>query len=357
MMTKFNKILTKFYYDPSLPSALGGRKNLYNHIPNKKIDKTIVNKWLSGQDTYTLHKPITRKFPRRNTIVSGINYQFQADLIDVQNISKDNDGYKFILTCIDVFSKRAWAIPIKNKSGHEVSTALSVIFNETSPLYLQTDKGKEFFNNQVKQLLHQFNVNHFTTENESIKASIVERFNRTLRSTFHRYFTKTGRERYIDVLPDLVTAYNSRYHSSLGTSPLKASSQDQEELWYKLYDPKKAFENPLPKLKEGDYVRISKARTPFQRGYTPNWSVEVFRIAKILPTTPPTYSLEDYNKEPILGSFYHHELQKIQKPSTYKIEKILQHKQVNGETMVLVKWLGYPNSFNEWIPKASIIDN
>ena len=350
--------LAHYYYTPSLPSAFGGKKNLKQRLKKEKklklLDKSDY--WLSGQDPYTLHKPITRKFPRRETIVAGPNQQLQADLIDVSTHAKDNDNTKFILTVIDVFSKKAWAIPIKNKSGSEVSKALGTVFVQSSPKYLQTDKGKEFLNSEVRGVLDRFKIEHFTSQNETIKASIVERFNKTLRNTLHRYFTKTGRERFIDVLKDFIDAYNNRYHTSLKMTPNEVSENNQEDVWYNLYDPLYAFQTPQPKLKRGDFVRISKAKTAFQRGFTPNWSVEVFIVEKVLSTTPITYSIKDYNGELIEGSFYEKELQKIQEPSVFKIEKVLQRKKIGNKNMVLVKWLDYPDQFNQWIPESDIID-
>ena len=117
------------------------------------------------------------------------------------------------------FSKKAWAIPLKNKDGNEVSAALDGIFDRVAPLYLQTDKGKEFYNASVANVLTKHNVIHFSTENDNIKASIVERFNQTLRVILHRAFTKLGRYRYLDILEDVVRGYNNRVNSNTGVAP------------------------------------------------------------------------------------------------------------------------------------------
>ena len=345
-----------FYYTPSNPGSFGGSSNLKRELKKAKKSRLwrTANDWLSGQDPYTLHKPITRKFQRRKTIVAGPKEQLQADLIDVKSHAKENDDYKYLLTIIDVFSKQAWAIPIKTKSATNVSQALEPVLKDINPKQLQTDKGKEFLNPEVRNVLSQTETNHFTTENENIKASIVERWNRTLRNALHRYFTKTGRERYIDILADLVDAYNNRPHSSTGVAPADIDSVDSEDIFYRLYDPAEAFEKHSAKFRVGDYVRISKARTAFQRGFTPNWSVEIFRVTRILPTTPVTYALRDWNGEPITGTFYNKELQRVKEPETFKIEKVLQVKKIGRRRMALVKWLGYPDSFNQWIPESDI---
>lgn len=123
-----------------------------------------------------------------------------------------------------------------------------------------------------------------------------------------------------------------------------------------LYDPLRAFLKDPPKLRVGDSVRITKAKTAFQRGYTPNWSVEVFTVTRVLQTTPFTYRVEDWAGESVRGSFYAEELQKIKTPDVYRVEAVLARKKVGRRNMVLVKWLGYPDTFNQWIPESDVVD-
>ena len=350
--------LDEYYYTPSHPASFGGAKSLKREL---KKDKKLplleeTDDWLTGQDAYTLHKPIKRKFTRRKTIVSGPDQQIQSDLVDVKSHAKDNDNYKYLLTCIDVFSKKAWAFPVINKTGGEVAKALDKLFRQTDAKTLQTDKGTEFKNAEVRKVLETHNVRHFTTENENIKASIVERWNKTLRNSLHRYFTKTNRNRYVDALEDMVSAYNNRFHESIQMAPNDVDPTNVEDIFLRLYDPLEAFLKPSPKLRVGDHVRMSKARSAFQRGYTPNWSVEIFTVSKVIPTTPTTYRVVDWSSEPIEGTFYSEELQKVKKPETYQIEEILDRKTVGRRKMVLVKWFGYPDTFNQWIPESDVVD-
>ena len=353
-------LFNRYYYTASLPSAYGGlgnlRRGLEKTLGRKAPPSRAVKDWLSGEDAYTLHKSIKRKFRRRKTIVSGPGQQFQADLIDVRRHAADNDGNTFILTVIDVFSRRAFATPLKDKTGGAVAKALATIFLDTAPKYLQTDKGKEFFNGQVSKTLDRFNVRHFATENENVKASIVERFNQTLRNALHRFFTKSNRERYIDVLAHIVEAYNNRYHRALGVAPNEVNGSGYEDVWLRLYDPLEYFERKRSTFVPGDPVRISKARTAFKRGFTDNWSEEIFYIVKVLDTSPITYSIRDWKGEAIRGSFYKEELQKVREPTEYRIEKVLQRKKVRGRWMNLVKWLGYGDEFNQWIPESDVLD-
>ena len=174
-------ILRAIYFNPENSGAYGGVNALVRQVIGVLSKKQVTN-WLSGQDTYKLHKPIRRKFNRRRVLVGKVDQQWQADLVDLQNIYKNNDGYKYLLTCIDVLSKYAWVVPLKNKAGKSIIDALETIFAERKPGKLQTDKGTEFINRPFQKYLNELNVRHFTTENDDIKACLVERFNRTLKT-------------------------------------------------------------------------------------------------------------------------------------------------------------------------------
>ena len=187
--------LRAVYFDPKRVGSYGGVDALrrVTRMPRKRVAE-----WLSEQDAYTLHKPARRHFKRRRVIVSGLRQQWQADLVDLSNLKKDNDGMTFLLTVIDVFSKVAWCVPMKNKSAASLVTALDSTFNKGWPKTLQTDQGLEFLNKSVQALLKKHDIHHFSTHNAETRASVVERFNRTL----WRYFTKHQTWRYIDVLRD-----------------------------------------------------------------------------------------------------------------------------------------------------------
>lgn len=135
--------LKELYYRPSLSSSFGGVGRLATKAKSElRLKNDKVRNWLTGQDAYTLHKPARIRFPRRPTIVSGPGDQLQADLMDVRSHSDENDGVSYILTAVDVFSKKAWGIPIKSKSGVNVRNALTKLFDDTHFRKMQTDKGK-----------------------------------------------------------------------------------------------------------------------------------------------------------------------------------------------------------------------
>jgi transposase InsO family protein len=339
-MGKQDKRLEKNYYDIRGIGSYGGVHPLSRQSKLKPDD---VKQWLQSQDAYTLHKPVRYKFPRRKVIVAGPGQQWQADLVDVGKISRYNRGIKFLLTCIDVFSKRAWVRPLKDKTGASLVAAFDSI-NEPLPRSLQTDKGKEFVNQKLQQWLKQRNVHFFTSENDDIKAGMVERFNRTLKSKLWRYFTKHDTLAYMDVLDSIVDVYNHTPHRSIGMAPEDVSSKNKSRVWFRLYGDPIPYKEPS--LKVGDSVRISKTRRAFKKGYLPQWTEEIFTITERKNTRPITFVLSDYDGEQLKGTFYGQELQKVTKQNdVYKIEKILKQ----TKTKVLVKWKGYPDKFNSWV--------
>ena len=262
--------LQQIYYDPKRVGSYGGVAALRKVVSEKNVEQ-----WLSEQDAYTLHKPVIRHFKRRCVVVGGPNQQWQAVLVDMSRLKKSNDGTTFLLTVIDVFSKRAWCIPLKNKSAASLVAAFKQLLRERSPITLQTDKGSEFLNRSLQKLLTQYGVHHFSTHNEETKASIVERFNRTLKTRMWRYFTKNQSVRYLDVLQDFVRSYNKTYHRSIGMAPSEVNGTNQESVWQRLYGHEGGG---TPKFRIGDRVRISKAKRHFEKGYMANWTEELFTI-------------------------------------------------------------------------------
>ena len=153
----------------------------------------------------------------------------------------------------------------------------------------------------------------------------------------------------------LVNDYNNTRHSSTKLTPVEASKKKNEsKVWFNLYGDLIYLKPSKSKFSIGDHVRISKyKRKVFDKGYTPNWTEEIFVIDKILPTKPVTYNIVDTMGEEIKGSFYEQELQKA-KQQTFRIEKII--KRDNKKKMALVKWSGYPDKFNSWISSKDLVD-
>jgi len=140
---------------------------------------------------------------------------YQIDLVDVSSLSPFNNDMRYLLTCIDVFSKRSWAVPIRTKSGQDVTEAFGRVLDERGCNMVQSDKGTEFLNSMFQFMLQRRGTKFYTSENEDVKASVVERFNRTLKTKMYRYFSHANSRRYLDVLDDLLHSYNNtQQHSS-----------------------------------------------------------------------------------------------------------------------------------------------
>ena len=229
----------------------------------------------------------------------------------MQQFSKWNKSYRYLLMLIDCFSKFGWIVPIKNKTGESVAEAFEKIFKEGRiPKYLWTEKGKEFYNKDFEKVLQQHNITFYSTENEE-KFSVVERWNRTIKNKMWKKFTEQSSTEYLDLLFDILNEYNNHYHRSIKMTPIEASKKKNEGIvYYNLYG-KTNQTQTKPKFKAGDIVRISKyKRKLFDKGYTPNWTEEIFLISKVFNTNPYTYEITDLKGETISGSFYEQELLK-----------------------------------------------
>jgi hypothetical protein len=269
-----------------------------------------------------------------------------------------NDGYKYILTLIDLFSRYAWAEPLKDKSANEVAAAFRRVFAKgRKPQRLQTDDGREFDNRAVQHLLNIENIRFFTVKSQ-FKAAVVERFNRTLKTKMWRYFTRTGNHRWVDLLPDFITSYNSAVHRSIGVAPIEVNNEIEHELWLRQerMGPQKVTQRNITiTFRVGDQVRISVAKGVLIKGYLPNWTEQIYTVSEVLNTEPVQYKLQDYNNEQIRGSFYAAEMQKVVPPERYAVERVIRTRKVRGRTQYFVKWHGYGDEFNSWTDDVGAI--
>ena len=150
----------------------------------------------------------------------------------MQQFSKWNKGYKYLLMVIAVFSKYGWIVPLKNKQGENVKEAFKSIFkNGRKPEYLWTDKGSDFYNKHVKYLLANNKITLYSTENEE-KSTVVERWNRTIKNKMWKQFTIQGNTQYLDMLPTILKQYNNTKHSSIQMTPTEASKKNNEGVVY-----------------------------------------------------------------------------------------------------------------------------
>ena len=198
----------------------------------------------------------------------------------------------------------------------------------------------------MDQWLKENNINRYSTYGEH-KSAVVERFNRTLKEKMWKRFTAENTRNWIDMLDRLLNEYNKTFHRTIGMTPIKSSKIKNHEMitHHKVLH--------KPKFKVGDKVRISRIKGIFEKGYLPNWSEAVYVIHEVKKTSPVTSTSKDTAGEMLEGGFYENELQKTEQ-DIYRIEKVIRKKIINGVEHALVKWMGYSDKFNEWIPTKNL---
>ena len=250
-----------------------------------------------------LHKPAIKKFNKRKVYSQFKDNIWGVDLADMQSLSRKNKGIKYLLCVIDLYSKYAFVIPLKDKEGISIVNAFDKIIKESerTPNNMWVDQGSEFYNNNFKKWLSDNNIIMYSNYNEG-KSVAAERFIRTLKNKLYKHMTATGKNVYYDVLDDIVNKYNNIKHNTIKMKPIDV--KNNKRVYIDEHNEKDS------RFKVADRVRISKFKNIFAKGYTPNWSTEIFIVDKINDTVPYTYNLKDLNNEEIIGSFYDRELQK-----------------------------------------------
>ena len=241
-----------------------------------------------------------------------------------------------------MFSKYAWVIPIKDEKGVSIVDAFQKIISEgRKPNKIWVDKGSEFDNNSFGKWLKDNDIKMYSIINER-KSVIAERFLRTLKNKIFKHMTTVPNNVYFDVLDDIVNKYNNTVHKTVKIKPIDVTDDSYAEY-------NEDFNKKDPKFKVGDHVRISKYKNIFAKGYTQNWSEEVFVVSKIKNTVLWTYVISNLSGQPITGIFMKKNCKKL--VQKIRIEKVLKRK---GDKLY-VKWKGYENSFNCWIDTKDLI--
>ena len=196
-----------------------------------------------------LHKPIIRKFKKRKVYSSFRDNIWGVDLADMQSLSRYNKRIKYLLCAIDLFSKYAWVIPLKDKKGTSIVNAFQkIISKKGKPNKIWVDQGSEFYYNSFKDFLKMGNIEMYSTYNEG-KSVVAERFIKTLKNKIFKHMTAISKNIYFDALDDIVNKYNNTVHRTIKMKPIDVTSDSFAE-----YNEDSNKKNP--KFKVGDHVRI-----------------------------------------------------------------------------------------------------
>jgi len=311
---------------------------------------------------------VRRKFQRSRVIVEGLDSQWDVDLMDMKDLADDNDGFKYVLVAIDIFSRYAWCVPVRSKSGRDVADGFArLLSGPRRPNVIRTDKGKEFVNRTVTPFLSERDIRHFHAQNTEVKSNYVERLNKTLKHRLFRYFIGRNTLRYVNILEDVVHSYNHTVHSSLGRTPASVDKTNEQESRYEQYvlrqkrsDKTRTRTTSKPRryaLQLGQLVRLSHIRNVFDREYSQKWTGELFKVKRrFRRENLPVYELVDWSGEDVKGTFYEPELQavRVDDDKLYSVDKVLKRRTRQKKRELLVRWLHWPKKYDSWIPEEDL---
>ena len=347
--------LGDIFYDPKKGAAFSSASKLSK---SSGVPISAVKEWLRTQRTYTVHAPRRKNFKRRKVIVGGgILETFEFDLIDMQRFSRANSKTRYLLCVIDAFTRRAFVRTQTSKSGPATAKSLSSILAEIDalggkPYSIGCDSGTEFYNKNVKSLLKRKGIKLFSSFNKDIKSSLVERFNRSLQDKIYKFMTYWHTDAYVSVLQHFVDSYNNTRHSTICMAPVEVTPANSEKVWMRIYW-HRDHSVKKPQFQKGDYVRVSKIKNIFAKGYLPSYTERIYIVTARHDTLPWTYSLrEQHSGEAIFGKFYEQEMIKTSLPDEYVIENILRYRNHKGVKEALVRWLGYADP--TWEPVSAL---
>lgn len=355
--------IRRYYARPGHATAFSAPATVAKHF---NVTHELAKEALEHEDAYTLHREYKKPRTYNPFYVHRRREQVQADLIDVSKIQSKNDGIKFLLVLIDIFTKKLWVYPLKNKSGPSTQRALREWAESLRvlPKHLVTDRGLEFRNAAVQTLLREKGIDWYPLGG-SFKASIAERVNKTLQVLIFKYLTHVEGVRYIDVLPQLVRTYNRRPHRTLkGATPnyadLVRNEKKIQAIHHARYEKVAQKRKTHLPFKVGDLVRIkteAKTVSSSRRAYAEQFQGEFFRIMRINRTMPiAMYHLRSLDTGDLIeGGFYANELQR-QRGDVYKIERVFPGvRRRNGVREVKVRWKYFGPQHDEWIREDSIV--
>ena len=238
-------------------------------------------------------KPPKKNYATNKTDVYYIDDIWSLDILDLKDYGPENNrGYRYVLVTIDKFSKFVWTIPLKNENAQTIKDSFEniLISSKRKPNLIESDRGKEFYNNTFQDFLNKNDIKLYS-RNSYLGAVSAERCNKTIRDILKRPVFEKGDGNWIDILPTKTKQYNNRIHSSTKLTPIQASLKKIEGFVYKnLLDKRKKIK---PKYEIGNLVRTADLEKTFSKGDTTNWSYKLFKFTEIIKDTIPCYHIDN----------------------------------------------------------------
>ncbi len=362
--------IRKLWKEPKFCGAFSGINNFQACLKMEKGIHMSKNKLFQilrkDPDFLIESRRVYKTFPRRRLVVHGVGQVWQADLAMMFRFNK----FIGFLLCIDLFSRKIFCRTIRKKNQPTVKKAFESIFEEAQlvPAKLETDQGQEFLSN--KPFFQEKNI-FFKIKTGAHKAAFAERAIQTVKHRLYRLLRSKLTRNWPLFLNDIVQAINHSQLVVLGglrpsdiNSPLddpkvdEATGIPQDVTFGDQLQNQKKYENNPQKLQVGDFVYVNFGPTTFSKGFdSPNY--QIFEVERVdAGKIPPLYYLMDLQQEKLKKSFYREQLHKTEGPmpgKTFKVERIVKERTVNGRKEVLVKYLHYPDKFNMWLLKKDVV--
>ena len=238
-------------------------------------------------------EPPKKNYITNKTDVYHIDDMWSLDILDLKDYGPENNrGYRYVLVTIDNFSKFGWTTPLKNKYAITIKDSFENILlnSKRKPNLIESDRGKEFYNNIFRDFLNKNNIKLYS-RNSSLGAVFAERFNRTIRDLLKKVVFERGDANWIDALPIITKQCNNRIHSSTKLTPIQASLKKNEGFVYKnLLDKRNKIK---AKYQINDLVRAADLKETFSKGDTTNWSYKLYKNTEIINDTIPSYKIDN----------------------------------------------------------------
>ena len=238
-------------------------------------------------------KPPKKNYATNKTDVYHINDIWSFDILDLKDyVPKNNTGFRFVLVIVNIFSKFGWTIALKNKKSQAIKDFCEnvLINSKRKPKLIESDCGKEFFNNVFQYFLNKNNIKLYS-RNSSYGAVFAERFNRTIRDLLKKIVFEQGDGKWADILSTITKQYNNRIHLSTKLTPIQASRKKNEGFVYKILLDKR--KKRTPKFQINNLIRVADLKKTFSKGDTTNWSYKLYKITELINDTIPNYRLDN----------------------------------------------------------------